>query len=113
MWFAALEYPREPQWFLSFAVCLLQNKRDVTSLLAANPFPSDPPQFVRARFFRYRFTTNDGGPNRAWWKREEVGEYLPKISLRDVEIHLSEPRWKSWVCVVGRLAVRFAGFAGR
>jgi predicted DCC family thiol-disulfide oxidoreductase YuxK len=86
MWFAALGSPRDQQWFLSFAVCLMQNKRDVTSLLASNPFPSDPPQFVRARLFRYRFTTDRDGPEKAWWKREEVGKYLPEISLRDVEI---------------------------
>jgi hypothetical protein len=85
MWFAALGSPRDQQWFLSFAVSLLQNKRDVISLLADNPFSSNPPQFIRARLYRYRFTTeSDGRKNKAWWKREEIGEYLPKISLRDV-----------------------------
>jgi len=53
----------------------------VTRLLARNPFPDKPPQFIRAMFYRYRFTTTEerretGG----WWKRQELREYLPTIS---------------------------------
>ncbi len=83
MWFAALGTVRENPWFVNLAVSLLENKTDVISLFAHNPFPAQPPKFVRARLYRYRFTT---GPQRAatgaWWKREEIGEYLPEISLR-------------------------------
>jgi predicted DCC family thiol-disulfide oxidoreductase YuxK len=83
MWFAALGTVRQNRWFVNLAVSLLENKTDVISLFANNPFPSQPPKFARARLYRYRFTT---GPERAatgaWWKREELGEYLPEISLR-------------------------------
>ena len=83
MWFAALGTVRENRWFVNLAVSLLENRTDVISLFANNPFPSQPPKFVRARLYRYRFTT---GPERsatgAWWKRDELGEYLPEISLR-------------------------------
>jgi hypothetical protein len=33
-------------------------------------------------FYRYRFTTADElRQNGAWWKREELREYLPTLSL--------------------------------
>jgi len=83
MWFAALGTVRENGWFVNLAASLLENKTDVISLFASNPFPSQPPKLIRARLYRYRFTT---GPERAatgaWWKREKLGEYLPEISLR-------------------------------
>ncbi len=83
MWFAALGTVRENGWFVNLAVSLLENKTDVISLLADNPFPVRPPKFVRARLFRYRFTTApEHAATGAWWKREELGDYLPEISLR-------------------------------
>ncbi len=83
MWFAAFGSPSDSPWFVRFVVALLENKRDVISLLAVNPFPTDPPQYVRARFYRYRFTTAaEAKAGDGWWKREELGEYLPEVSLR-------------------------------
>ena len=57
MWFAALESPRENPWFVGLIVRLLQGSHDVNRLLAHNPFPDKPPRYVRAMFYRYRFTT--------------------------------------------------------
>jgi hypothetical protein len=82
MWFAALGSPRERLWFQNLVYRLLQGKHDVIGLLAHNPFAQTPPRYIRASFFRYRFTTT--GEHRqtgAWWKGEELGEYLPTISL--------------------------------
>ena len=85
MWFAALETARENPWFVRTVICLLQGKRDVEQLLATNPFPNRPPRYIRATFYGYRFTTIDERRKTgAWWKREELGEYLPAISLRDL-----------------------------
>jgi len=82
MWFAALGTPRENPWFVALIYRLLQGSHEVNDLLAKNPFPHKPPRYIRAMFYRYRFTTLDelrrtGG----WWKREELREYLPTISL--------------------------------
>jgi predicted DCC family thiol-disulfide oxidoreductase YuxK len=83
MWFAALGTVRENRWFVNLAASLLENKTDVVSLFATNPFPSRAPKLVRARLYRYRFTTGaERAATGAWWKREELGEYLPEISLR-------------------------------
>jgi hypothetical protein len=84
MWFAALGSYRDKIWFESFVKRLLQNTPEVTSLFAQNPFPHDPPRFIRARLYEYRFTT--AGEHRAtgaWWKREEAGDYLRAVSLED------------------------------
>ena len=82
MWFSALGTPRENPWFVALIYRLLQGSHEVNDLLANNPFPHKPPRYIRAMFYRYRFTTLDelrrtGG----WWKREELREYLPTISL--------------------------------
>src|SRR2546430_71365 len=85
MWFAALGSYRENSWFVQTVICLLHGKPEVTALFERNPFPESPPRFVRATFYRYRFTTADEHRQTgAWWKRQEFGEYLPSVSLQDV-----------------------------
>ncbi len=81
MWFAALESPQQNPWLVGLIARLLEGAPDVTALLARNPFPEKPPQYVRARFYRYRFTNNEERRQTgAWWKRQELREYLPTIS---------------------------------
>ena len=83
MWFAALGGPRQEQWFANFMVRLLENEPAVTGLLAANPFPDKPPQYVRAILFKYEFTTAEQRRTAgAWWRRREIGEFFPEASLR-------------------------------
>ena len=81
MWFAALESPQQNPWLVGLIVRLLEGSRDVTGLLAHNPFPDKPPQYIRAMFYRYRFTNSEERRQTgAWWKRQELREYLPTIS---------------------------------
>ncbi len=85
MWFAALGRPQQNPWFVNLVICLLEGKGDVIDLLEGNPFPTAPPHYIRAGFYRYRFTTADERKRSgAWWKREELGEYLPEISLDQI-----------------------------
>ena len=82
MWFAALERPQENPWFVGLILRLLQGSHDVNRLLAHNPFPDTPPRYIRAMFYRYRFTTvSERRQTGAWWKRQELREYLPTLSL--------------------------------
>jgi lipase maturation factor 1 len=82
MWFAALESPQQNPWFVGLIVRLLQGSHDVNRLLENNPFPDKPPSYVRAMFYRYRFTTvTELRQTGAWWKRQELREYLPTISV--------------------------------
>jgi predicted DCC family thiol-disulfide oxidoreductase YuxK len=81
MWFAALGSYRENPWFVRLIVRLLEGSQDVSRLLAKNPFPHDPPRYIRAMFYRYRFTTlRERRETGAWWKREQLQEYLPTVS---------------------------------
>jgi lipase maturation factor 1 len=82
MWFAALETPEQNPWLAGLIVRLLERSRDVNGLLARSPFPDKPPRYIRAMFYRYRFTTSEEHRQTgAWWKRQELHEYLPTISL--------------------------------
>ncbi len=86
MWFAALGSYRENPWFVRLLVRLLEGQTDVTKLFARNPFPEVPPRYVRAVFYRYRFTEVDERRRTgAWWKREKLGEYFPPFSLNDLK----------------------------
>jgi len=81
MWFAALETPEQNPWLIGLIGRLLEGSRDVTGLLAYNPFRDKPPQYIRATFYRYRFTNREERRQTgAWWKRQELREYLPTIS---------------------------------
>jgi hypothetical protein len=86
MWFAALgDYQQNP-WFVNFCIRLLQGSPDVLGLLEKNPFPNHPPRYIRAEFYDYQFTNfAERRASGAWWKRESIGEYLPAISLSDLE----------------------------
>ena len=72
MWFAALGGDcRSQPWFLAFERRLLEGSPEVLGLLRDDPFAGKPPRLLRARLYRYRFT---GRGDRAWWRREEVGD---------------------------------------
>ena len=86
MWFAALGSYRQNPWFVQTVIALLHGKPKVAALFEKNPFPENPPHYIRATLYRYRFTTTEEHRQTgAWWKREELGEYLPSVSLEDVQ----------------------------
>ncbi|HTV61884.1 MAG TPA: lipase maturation factor family protein [Verrucomicrobiae bacterium] len=84
MWFAALgDYQQNP-WFGNFCLRLLQGSPQVLALMEKNPFPDKPPRYLRAELYDYHFT--DYAERRttgAWWKRTQIGEYLPPVSLQE------------------------------
>ncbi|MER7519477.1 lipase maturation factor family protein [Streptomyces sp. NPDC126499] len=84
MWFAALSPAYARDWFGPFVERLLAGDRDTLRLLRHNPFPDAPPTHVRARLYRYRFTTwHELRTTRAWWHRTLLREYMPPVRLRD------------------------------
>lgn len=83
MWFAALGDPEQNQWFFGLIQRLLENAPAVTQLLSSNPFPQQPPRYLRAELYRYRFSTlAEHRARGVWWSRQELREYLPMVSLR-------------------------------
>jgi hypothetical protein len=80
MWFAALSRDYADPWFGPFIAKLLENDPAAVALLRRTPFPEQPPAFVRARLYRYRFTTREERRQTgAWWNRTLAGEYLPPM----------------------------------
>ena len=84
MWFAALGTYQENQWFIGFVLRLLEGSQPVANLLASNPFPDQPPRYIRATLSEYTFT--DSATRRrtgAWWTVRPGGQYLPPVGLRN------------------------------
>ena len=82
IWFAAMASPSEYPWTLHFVWKLLHNDPGTLSLIATNPFPDSPPRYIRARLYRYHFAPLG---DKAWWKREPIGEWLPALSAENPE----------------------------
>ena len=83
MWFAALSSPRQQPWFISFLEKLLEGDKAVLGLLRYNPFPDEPPKYVRALLYEYHFTTPEERKKiGAIWNRQLTGLYFPPVSLR-------------------------------
>ncbi|MCP9995056.1 lipase maturation factor family protein [Streptomyces werraensis] len=83
MWFAALSPAYASPWFGRLVERLLENDPDTLRLLRRSPFPADaPPRHIRARLFRYRFTTwRELRETGACWERTYVREFLPPTRL--------------------------------
>jgi hypothetical protein len=81
MWFAALGSYRDNPWFLSLLGRLLEGSPPVLALLAHDPFPGEPPRYIRAVLYDYYFTDlatlREKG---TWWRREPKGLYAPVLS---------------------------------
>ncbi|WP_244790393.1 lipase maturation factor family protein [Streptomyces sp. BJ20] len=83
MWFAALSPAYASPWFGGLVERLLENDPDTLRLLRRSPFPADaPPRHIRARLFRYRFTTwRELRETGACWERTCVREFFPPTRL--------------------------------
>ncbi|WP_149823908.1 lipase maturation factor family protein [Streptomyces tailanensis] len=83
MWFAGLSPAYAAPWFGALVERLLENDSDTLRLLRRSPFPADaPPRFVRARLFRYRYTTwRELRETGACWERTYVREFMPPSRL--------------------------------
>jgi hypothetical protein len=81
MWFAALA-PQHYSYLLERLMRrTLEGEPAVLALLEKNPFPSEPPRFVRLSFYDYHFTRSEDH-TAAWWKRELKGATQP-VSLEN------------------------------
>ena len=85
MWFEALRLEQVYQitgtvdprnmspWFQSFIRQLLKGEPSVVGLLKQNPFPGEPPKFIRIVLYQYRFTNSaERAATGDWWHRKQV-----------------------------------------
>ena len=83
MWFAAMSSAMYQTWFYPFLQKLLEADRATLALIRHDPFDGRRPRYVRARLYRYRFTTpQERRETGAWWHRELLGDYVRPASLR-------------------------------
>lgn len=89
MWFQALRWKRGHEmgrrcpwsrWYLRFMRRLLTGEESVTALLGDNPFPDEPPTYVRTVVWSYEFT--DLGAS-DWWRRQKKRSDCPAVTLDD------------------------------
>jgi len=86
IWFAAMTSIRANLWLVRLAIKLLKGQKSVLKLLKSNPFANtdNPPQYIRAKLYRYRFSTpQEKKETGQWWKREYLYEYMPPQKLKD------------------------------
>jgi len=77
MWFVTL-HPMFIPWFEQFLQRLLDNSPAVTALLEHNPFPDEPPRYIRVEAWRYSFSSPEQkAANGQWWQREPLGMFQP------------------------------------
>jgi len=82
MWFAAMGNARDYEWFPPLILKLLEGDASTIRLLDGNPFPDQPPRWIRARTYKYTFTTAaERQQSGRWWNREVVGDYFPAVRL--------------------------------
>ncbi|NKZ13300.1 lipase maturation factor family protein [Mycolicibacterium septicum DSM 44393] len=82
MWFAAISPAYAHGWLRMLMTRLLENDRDTLKLLRCNPFPDEPPRYVRARLYRYEFSTwTELRRDHVWWNRISLGVYVPPQTL--------------------------------
>ena len=82
MWFASMSTPDDYPWTLHLVWKLLHNNRGALSLFRDNPFPNNPPRYVRAVLYQYAFR-DPANSKGFWWNRKELSLWLPPLSAND------------------------------
>ena len=81
IWFAAMGPPEGAPWVIHVIWKLLHNDPGALSLLANNPFPKNPPAFIRVEYYRYHFVEPWDASSQVW-RRERVGAWLPPLAVQ-------------------------------
>jgi len=85
LWFAAMGPPQQSPWAIHLVWNLLHNDQNTIGLFGVNPFPIDPPKFIRAVLYRYSFAA-PGNPNHVYWNRDKLDLWLPPMGLGDPKL---------------------------
>ena len=74
MWFLPPRARGDDLWLNMFIKRLYEGSPHVLQLLEYNPFPDQPPRYLRVLAYDYRFTTpREKADTGNWWKREYLG----------------------------------------
>ena len=82
LWFVPTQHVPQMVWFGEFLHRLHEGSKDVTDLLAHNPFAEAPPSYLRVQAYHYRFTSpEEQAQTGNWWHREYMGQF-PHVNPR-------------------------------
>jgi hypothetical protein len=82
LWFAALDSPENNRWVINLCEHLLHGTPEVLALLNKNPFPANPPRYIRVIRYEYHFTdASERAQSGHWWRRVRLDDYVPASSL--------------------------------
>ncbi|HTD98177.1 MAG TPA: lipase maturation factor family protein [Mucilaginibacter sp.] len=95
MWFASMSTADQYPWTYNLVWKLLHNDPGAVSLFASNPFPGKPPRFIRAVLYRYKFA-KPGNPQGLYWTREQIGEWIPAVSLENQQL-IKYLKYQKWI----------------
>ncbi len=79
-WFAPSGTPETEAWLVHLVAQLLDGNPTALSLVEHNPFPHQPPRYIRARLMEYRFTSFG---EEGYWERRFLGTFLRPLSKDD------------------------------
>ncbi|MES2649677.1 MAG: lipase maturation factor family protein [Bacteroidota bacterium] len=85
LWFAAMATPEDYPWTVHLIWKLLHNDKATLGLFASNPFPGEPPKYVRVILYRYRFVKTRRSKS-LYWKRERIKTWLPARSVHNPQM---------------------------
>lgn len=72
LFFAAHSQPAQNPWLMSVLYRILNNQKEVLSLLNTNniPFSKIPPKFVKVSLYKYQFSSKLQREKGIWWNRQ-------------------------------------------
>ncbi len=80
MWFVPLSRGADQGWLMALLGRLLDGDASLLKLLRANPFPVQPPEWVRASLYHYRFSSPaERRETGAWWVRTRTAELVAPL----------------------------------
>lgn len=80
-WFLPFNTYDSEWWFQCFLSRLLLGSPEVINLLRHNPFPDNPPIYIRALMYEYIFSDAETKKKLGlWWTRKYIGPYSPILS---------------------------------
>ena len=85
LWFAALAPAERNPWLRRLELALLIGSEPVLALFSHNPFPDEPPHYVRASLYQYHFSDWETRARTGqWWTREYAGVFMPAAALAPI-----------------------------
>lgn len=73
-------------WFMRFLKKLLEGEQQTLALIKNNPFKETPPNFIRAKYYLYEFTSfKEFRATKKWWKRRFIDDYIPPLTEKSIK----------------------------